>query len=92
MFKLSIITPRGIIFEGKIDSLAARGLEGGFEVYSAHAAMLVAVDKGKLRVNSAHQHQVFDTASGVLEVNLEHDVVLLVDDAQLCSKGSQPTQ
>jgi F-type H+-transporting ATPase subunit epsilon len=80
-FQLSIITPQGKAFEGQVESLSAPGLEGGFEVYTGHAAIVSALKEGKLKVRHGGQEQVFTTASGVLEVAPDHNVTVLVDSA-----------
>ncbi len=80
-FRLSIITPQGKAFDGPVDSVAAPGLEGAFEVYSGHAAIVYALKDGKLKVRHGGSEQVFTTASGVLEVAGDHNVTVLVDSA-----------
>ncbi len=80
-FQLSIITPQGKAFEGTVDSVAAPGLEGGFEVYSGHAAIVYALKEGKMKVRHGGSEQILSTASGVLEVAPDHNVTVLVDSA-----------
>jgi F-type H+-transporting ATPase subunit epsilon len=80
-FQLSIITPQGKAFEGKVDSVAAAGLEGGFEVLSGHAAIVAALKEGKTKIRLEGREQVLSTASGVLEVAPDHNVTILVDSA-----------
>ncbi len=80
-FQLSIITPSGKILEDTVDSVSAPGLEGGFEVYSGHAAMLTALKDGKVKVRKGGSEQIFTTASGILEVGPDHNVLLLLDAA-----------
>ena len=86
-FQLSLITPEGRIFEDTVESLAAPGLLGGFEVYSGHACFLAALKEGKLRVRKGGREQVFTTGSGVLEVSSDHNVLALVDSASSQSTG-----
>ena len=80
-FKLSVITPSGIVFEDTIDSLAASGLKGGFEVFSGHTSMLAALKEGKIKIRKSSSEQTFNTASGILEVMPDHNVLALVDSA-----------
>ena len=80
-FKLSIITPAGIAFEGAVDSLAVSGLEGGFEVFSNHTSMLAALKEGAIKVRKDSGEQIFKAASGILEVMPDHNVLVLVDSA-----------
>ena len=86
-FQLSLITPEGRIFEDTVDSIAAPGLLGGFEVYSGHEALLAALKEGKLKVRKGGSEQIFTTGSGVLEVMPDHSVLALVDSASSQSTG-----
>lgn len=80
-YYLDIITPSGKIFENTVDSLYASGLQGGFEVYSNHQAMLTALKEGDLRVRREGKEIIFKCASGILEVKPDHQVIVLVDSA-----------
>ncbi len=79
MFQLSIVTPSGKTFEGAVESLAAPGLMGGFEVYGGHMPMLCALKSGAVRIRQQGQEQSLAIDSGVLEVNASHNVLLLAD-------------
>ena len=81
-FKLSVITPSGIIFEDTVESVAAPGLEGGFEVFTNHTSMLTALKEGKIKIRKSGGEQIFNAASGILEVLPDHNVLVLVDSAQ----------
>ncbi len=83
MFKLSVITPTGQAFEGHVDSLAAPGLEGGFEVYSGHAAMVAALQPGKFTIRAAAGVSTLALSDGILEVGVDHNVLVLADRAVL---------
>ena len=80
-FQLTIVTPTGKVYEDKVDSLFAPGLLGGFEVYPNHEAILSALSDGKIRVRKDGKEDVFTTASGILEVKPDHQVLVLVDQA-----------
>ncbi len=79
MFHLSIITPSGKTFEDTVESVAAPGLMGGFEVYSKHMPMLCALKTGAVRIRKADKEQTVKIDSGILEVNAAHNVLLLTD-------------
>ncbi len=81
-FQLSVITPQGKIYEDSVDSIAASGINGGFEVYSNHAALLTALKEGVLKIRKNAKEDVYQTASGILEVKPDHHVLVLVDSAQ----------
>lgn len=80
-FQLSIVTPSGKAFDDLVDSVALPGSEGGLEVYSGHMPMVVALVDGKLKIRKAGVVQEFTTASGILEVMPDHNVLVLVDSA-----------
>ncbi len=80
-YKLSIVAPSGKIFEDTVDSIAVIGTEGGFEVYSRHMPLISTLKAGRARVRQAGKEIVFEISSGILEVDLEHNVTLLADEA-----------
>jgi len=80
-FKLSIVAPTGKMFEDTVDSIAVNGTEGGFEVYSRHTPLISSLKAGKARVRKAERVTTFEITSGILEVDLDHNVTLLADQA-----------
>jgi len=80
-FKLSIVAPSGKIFEDTVDSIAVRGTEGAFEVYSMHTPLMSTLTAGRARVRKDKREIAYDITSGILEVDLEHNVTLLADQA-----------
>ena len=80
-FKLSIVAPSGKVFEDTVDSIAVPGTEGGFEVYTKHTPLIASLKAGKARVRQAGRVTTFEITSGILEVDLEHNVTLLADQA-----------
>ena len=80
-FQLNIITPSGKVFEDTVDSISATGLEGGFEVFSGHACLLSALKDGQFKIRKSGIEQIYKTASGIIEVQPDHNVLVLVDSA-----------
>jgi F-type H+-transporting ATPase subunit epsilon len=80
-FKLSIVAPSGKIFDDTVDSIAVVGTEGAFEVFSKHTPIISALKAGRARVRHAGTETAFEITSGILEVDLEHNVTLLADQA-----------
>jgi F-type H+-transporting ATPase subunit epsilon len=78
-FQLSILTPSGKVFEDTVDSVAAPGLEGGFEVYGQHQPFLAALQAGAVKVRKPEGNTIFKIDSGVLEVMANHNVLILAD-------------
>jgi len=90
-FKLSFITPAGKVLEDTVDSLAAPGLEGGFEVFSGHVPLVAALKQGRIKVRKSGGEEIFTTGSGILEVMPDHNVLVLVDSAEGgADAGAQP--
>ena len=80
-FKLSIVSPSGRIFEDTVDSIAVPGTEGGFEVYSKHMPFISSLKAGPVRVRQSGKITAYEITSGILEVDCEHNVILLADQA-----------
>ena len=80
-FKLSIVAPSGKIFEDTVDSIAVVGTEGGFEVFGRHMPLISSLKAGRTRVRHAGRETTFEITSGILEVDFEHNVTLLADQA-----------
>ena len=80
-FKLSIVAPTGKVFEDTVDSIAVCGTEGAFEVYSRHTPLISSLKAGRARVRQAGRETAYEITSGIIEVDLEHNVTLLADQA-----------
>lgn len=80
-YKLSIVTPKGLVYENEVDSVAAAGVEGGFGVLSGHASMLAEIMPGVLSLKSDGKEQLLVVSDGILEVS-EEGVVVLADRAE----------
>ena len=80
-FKLSIVSPSGKIFEDTVDSIALPGTEGAFEIYSKHMPFIASLKAGRVRARRSGRETAYEITSGILEVNLEHNVILLADQA-----------
>jgi len=80
-FPLLIITPSGKIFSGQINSLTAPGAEGLFGILADHAPFITSLAKGILTIKSPEQSSTFVIDSGILEVNLNKEVLILADHA-----------
>ena len=78
-FKLSIVAPSGKIYENTVDSIAVTGTKGAFEVYSNHMPLISTLKAGRTRVRKDKQETAFEITSGILEVDLDHNVILLAD-------------
>ncbi|HEY8241476.1 MAG TPA: ATP synthase F1 subunit epsilon [Kiritimatiellia bacterium] len=79
-FQLNIVSTRGRIFAGDVESLIVPGVEGDLGVLAGHAPMIALIRRGvgKVETGTETHHYVF--GEGVLEVT-KKDVVLLSDTA-----------
>ena len=80
-FKLSIVSSSGKLFEDTVDSIAVTGTEGAFEVYSRHVPLISTLKAGRARVRRANRETAYEITSGILEVDPEHNVTLLAEQA-----------
>ncbi len=80
-FTATIFSPHGKIFEGAVESRIAPGAEGFLEILSHHAPTAVLLKQGIVTVTMGTRRSYFAVGVGVLEVNQEHQVSLLVDFA-----------
>lgn len=81
-YHLDIVTPAGEVFNGQVESLSAHGQLGHFGVLAGHAAMISSLAQGILKIAIEGKNQFFVHQSGVLEVKPDHNVLVLVDDAE----------
>jgi len=81
-FKLQIVTPQRVVFQGEATSLGAPGVQGGFQVLYNHAPLLSSLDIGELRVKGADGHDtIYATSGGFVEVK-DNAVVVLAETAE----------
>ena len=80
-FHTSIITPSGRAFDGKVSALSAPGVAGGFGVLAGHAPLLAGLRNGALKITQSGKDYYFSIAQGILEVNHEHNCLILCDRA-----------
>lgn len=81
-FKLEIVTPRKVVFNGDAESLSAPGVMGGFQVLVDHAPMLAEIGVGEVSVRDAAGNRFhYATSGGVVEVKRNH-VTLMAESAE----------
>ncbi len=82
MFRLSIVTPEKIVFEGEVVSLIVPGIEGYLGVLSHHAPLITPLQTGKIEFQDAHQKLlIYAVSGGFIEVS-HNQATLLADTAE----------
>ncbi len=78
LFDISIVTPEKKVFEGKIQSLTAPGIEGDFGVLASHAAFATVLAPGVVEIKHEDSRQeLIAVSGGYIEVAKDKAVLLL---------------
>jgi F-type H+-transporting ATPase subunit epsilon len=76
-FTLSVLTPEWTVFEGEVEYVEVPGSEGYMGVLANHAALVTALQPGKLTVRKAGGEVVnFSVTGGFFEVSHNQATVL----------------
>ena len=65
---MTVATPEGIIFEGKVESAKFPGASGAFMVLPRHAALISALTEGKVIYTQEGEVKELTIQSGFMEV------------------------
>jgi F-type H+-transporting ATPase subunit epsilon len=81
-FNLKIITPERVVLDAQVEEVAARAIDGGFEVLPNHQPMItaLAIDVFRYKLDGVEHHAA--VMGGLLEVG-ENKVTVLSDVAEL---------
>lgn len=86
MYKLSIVTPKKVIFNDLAYSLIVPGADGYLEILTNHAPIIVLIKTGRLVVTDSHKNKfVYAISSGFLEV-IHNNVHVMADSIELASE------
>lgn len=91
-FKCTLITPQGSLFDNTSTSVSAPGAEGRFQVLAGHEHIMAILKKGVLKIKAEATDLFYALDSGVLEVDGNHDVVILADKALKAETESDAKQ
>ena len=81
-FRLSIVTPTRVVFDGEATSLSVPGVMGGFQVLYSHAPLLSSLEIGRMKVRDMlGTDEIFAAGGGVVEVR-NNVVTVLVESAE----------
>lgn len=64
---LKIITQEKIVFDGEVDEIYTRGVDGEFGILKDHVAVMSALDIGVTRIKIGNTHKSFTTMGGILQ-------------------------
>lgn len=81
-FRLEIVTPTKVIFDGEVVSFSAPGVMGGFQVLYNHAPLLAEIGIGAVKILKPDGSELrFATSGGFVHV-LDNRVTLLAENAE----------
>ena len=81
-YHLTIVTPRGAVYDNDVEGVTANGELGGFGVLAQHAPMLASLTPGVMKI-SEPEEKYFAVGAGILEVGPDGVVSVLADSATL---------
>ena len=77
--ELSILTPGKTVFEGKVNSVAVPGTNGGLQILENHAPLVASLAEGTISLTTDdNQNLDFETTGGFIEV-LSNNVSILLE-------------
>ncbi|MEK7775648.1 MAG: ATP synthase F1 subunit epsilon [Candidatus Zixiibacteriota bacterium] len=86
MFRLSIVTPEKVLFDGEVKSLFVPGSEGYLGVLSHHAPLITALKPGKVEYREKSDHTaVLALGGGFMEVS-GNKATILAEDVEFADK------
>ena len=68
LFKLSVVTPDGVAFEGEAESLLVHAEEGDLEILAGHVDYVVSVGTGRARIRTPEGVRLAACSGGFLTV------------------------
>lgn len=85
LFKLEIITPDKVFFDGEVENVIVRTTVGDKGILARHEPYVAALPIGKLKVKIDGQFRVAAISEGVIKVSSDKTVIL----AQSCEWGDE---
>ncbi|MCK4909314.1 MAG: hypothetical protein KAS70_05400 [Planctomycetes bacterium] len=75
MFRVVILNPSEVIYEGLAESVFLPGSYGELEILDFHCPIITTLKQGRIRVDD----QFFNVKHGLVRMNLNNELVILVD-------------
>jgi F-type H+-transporting ATPase subunit epsilon len=86
MFRLSIVTPEQVFYEGEVSSMIIPGSEGYLGVLTDHAPLITAVIPGKLTIkDESMQEIILSVTYGFFEIS-SNTASLLIDAVEYAGR------
>ncbi|MBR6163931.1 ATP synthase F1 subunit epsilon [bacterium] len=79
--KLKIITHESVVFEGEVDGVYTKGVQGDFGVLPGHIPFMTTLDIGVTRVQMGDEKLFFSTIGGAFQFK-NNEAVILTQFAQ----------
>lgn len=81
-FDLEIITPEGLEFEGRVESVTVPGAMGRFQVLYNHAPIISELEIGVIKFNDSRDNETMYATSGGFVQVLNNKVSIIVETAE----------
>ena len=86
---LKVVTPRRLLVEADVESVALPSLEGEVGVLPGHRPLFVGIGRGKLRYRAAGDEESFAIRGGYAQIQPEK-VVVMTEVGEDDDAGSAP--
>jgi F-type H+-transporting ATPase subunit epsilon len=73
---LKVITPRRLLVEADVESVSLPSLEGEIGILPGHRPLFVGIGKGRVRLRSGGDEEVFPVRGGYAQVQPEKVLVM----------------
>ena len=80
-FSLEIVTPTRVITEKNVSYLRCPGVDGSLGVMADHAAAIIALSVGEVKITIDNQEKFIATSGGFVDISSEK-VLLLLETAE----------
>jgi F-type H+-transporting ATPase subunit epsilon len=85
LFRLEIITPQRVVFDGLVHQVQAPGVGGRFGILYNHTAFLTTLQVGHIEIDTEAGKKWFATSGGFAEV-MNNKMSILVETAEEASE------
>lgn len=79
---LKIVTPEGIVYEDKVDSVSLMTETGEITILKNHVPIVSTLKAGELRLKKNNKEELLVASTGFVEVRPGNQVIILADTAE----------